>query len=127
MIDEPAKAVKGHCPNCGPDQLADVVAHHQSQYEYEGEIEYRILRCRGCEAVYFQRDSEDIVVDPKTGEDFLSHTITHWPAPSKRKQPDWAPGLFVVDGDLSSLFNDIYVALNNDLRVLFTALRARVP
>ena len=70
MIDEPAKAVKGHCPNCGPDRLADVVAHHQSQYEYEGEIEYRILRCRGCEAVYFQRDSEDIVVDPKTGEDF---------------------------------------------------------
>jgi hypothetical protein len=126
----PPAPVKGHCPDCGPDRLADVVAHHQSRMaddeaEVWGRIEYRILRCRGCETVYFQRDeifSEDVdyKVDPHTGEQegYLPHKITYWPAPSKRKQPDWSSELFAVDSDLDSLFDDIYVALNNDLRVL---------
>jgi hypothetical protein len=114
--------VKGHCPACGPDIWADVVADHQSHFhDHEdgtwGQIEYRILRCKGCEAVYFQRGeifSEDL--DPRTGEPL--QRITYWPAPSKRKQPAWSADLFVFDSDLSSLFDDIYVALNNDLRVL---------
>ena len=89
--------VKGHCPDCGLDLQADVVAHHQRVLHEEGmwaQIEYRILQCRGCEAVYFQEDeicSENVVykVNPQTGEHDYPHTITHWPAPSKRKRPNW--------------------------------------
>ncbi len=46
------------------------------------------------------------------------HQVEYWPAPSKRKQPTWSFELKGVDRDLNSLFDDIYVALNNDLRVL---------
>jgi hypothetical protein len=54
--------VKGHCPECGPDRLANVVAQYHSRYDDEesgvwGETDYRILQCRGCEAVYFQTDA----------------------------------------------------------------------
>jgi hypothetical protein len=119
---ESLASVKGHCPACGPDVWADVVAHHQSSFhdredDTYGQIEYRILRCRGCEAVYFQRDemfSEDF--DPETGD--LLHTVSYWPAPSKREKPNSSLDLAAVDIDLHSLFDDIYVALNNDLRVL---------
>jgi Domain of unknown function (DUF4145) len=145
-VSAPPSPVKGHCPNCGPDRLADVVGHHHSRYDHEpsgiwGKVDYRILQCRGCELAYFQRDeifSEDGEADPDTGEYYIPHRITHWPAPpappapSKRKQPDWASPrfdldseqfgvdseLYAIDSDLASLFDDIYVALNNDLRVL---------
>jgi hypothetical protein len=123
--------VKGHCPSCGSDRLADVVGHHHSRYDDEeiwGKIDYRILRCRGCESVYFQKDeifSEDVdyEVNPHTGEleGYIPHRITHWPKPpaaSERVQPAWASQLLDIDNDLDSLFNEIYVALNNNLRVL---------
>lgn len=134
--------IKGHCPNCGPDRLANVVGHHHSRYYDEtsgiwGEVDYRILQCRGCELAYFQKDeifSEDWENDPDTGESYIPRKITHWPAPpappapAKRKRPDWASPklelfsgvseLFAIDSDLDSLFDNIYVAMNNDLRVL---------
>jgi hypothetical protein len=121
---------KGHCPQCGPDRFADVVGYHRAHDEDDRSgvwvaTDYRIMRCRGCEAVYFQTDevfSEDVDSgeDPNTGEyvDYTPHKITHWPAPSKRAQPDWASKLHVLDPDLAALFDDIYVALDNDLRVL---------
>lgn len=126
----PPPPIKGHCPDCGPGRLADVVGQHSKRDEDDEndiwlETSYRILRCRGCEAVYFQTDyvfSEDIdhEEDPRTGKykAVVPHKTTYWPAPSKRKQPDWSSDLFVVDSDLVSLFDDIYVALNSDLRVL---------
>jgi Domain of unknown function (DUF4145) len=145
-VSELPSPIKGHCPNCGPGRLADVVGHHHSRYDDEtsgiwGEVDYRILQCRGCELAYFQTDeidSEHWENDPDTGEMYIPHKITHWPAPpaspvlSKRKRPDWASPkfnldsvpfgvdseLFAIDYDLASLFDDIYVALNNDLRVL---------
>jgi hypothetical protein len=144
-VSAPSSPIKGHCPNCGPDRLADVVGHHHSSCNDKtsgiwGEVDYRILQCRGCELAYFQKDeifSEDYENDPGTGEIYIPHKITHWPAPilfpaapSKRKRPDWASAPFgldllgadselaAVDSDLASLFDDVYVALNNDLRVL---------
>jgi hypothetical protein len=75
--------------------------------------------------VHFQTDytfSEDVdyEINPHTGEEesFLPHKIAYWPAPSKRKQPRWAYELSAVDSDLGSLFDDIYIALDNDLRML---------
>lgn len=127
---DPFPLAKGHCPECGPNRNADVVGHYQMRDHDEEHLvwaktDYRILRCRGCGAVYFQTDyiySEDVEfsINPHTGEHeaTIPNKVTHWPAPSKRKQPDWAGGLFIVDNDLHSLFDDIYVALNSDLRAL---------
>jgi len=118
------------CPDCCARRLAEVVGHHTKRESDDEngfwfQEEFRILRCRGCEAVYFQTDSvfsEDVdyVANQHTGEleGQLSHKIEHWPAPSKRTEPDWSGTLSVIDDDLADLFRDIYVAMNNDLRVL---------
>lgn len=105
--------VKGHCPDCGPARLADVVGHHHKRESDENvwaETDYRILRCRGCETVYFQTDlvfSEDwdYEVNPHTGEHegYYPHKVSYWPAPSKREQPAWSSELFGIDSDLDSL------------------------
>jgi hypothetical protein len=130
----PPAFVNGHCPSCGPDRIADVVGHHQSRYDDDesgvwGETDCRILQCRGCRSVYFQQDSifseeVDYSTDPHTGEDqpYLPRKITYWPEPptvSGRMKPSWSTfDLIIIDNDLASLFDDIYVALNNNLAVL---------
>jgi hypothetical protein len=84
------------------------------------------LQCRGCESVYFQTDSvcsEDWdygELDPQTGEPeiIVNHSLVYWPAPSKRIAPEWVHDLHFIDHELCNIISDIYVALNNDLRVL---------
>jgi hypothetical protein len=122
--------VLGHCPDCGPDRRADVLAEHKFESNDEehgiwGRRTFRILRCRGCEAAYFQYVeifSEDVDYRrvPSTGqiEPFIPERISHWPAPTKRNQPDWSQRLDRIDRNLSSLFDDIYIAMNNDLRIM---------
>jgi len=103
--------INGHCPTCRADRLADVIAHHDGpdlQDHFVFQTHYRILRCRGCNAVYFQTD--EVAYEPD------SHKITYWPAPSKRSQPGWISDL--QDEDLSSLLGEVYIALNNDLCVV---------
>ena len=129
MSDPPAEPIKGHCPNCGPSRLSDVVGHHHTEetdHDVWGRSDYRILQCRGCEAVYFQTDSvcsEDWDYgdfDPQNGapEIVANHSIVYWPAPSKRPSPDWVHELDFIDRELCDTVSEIYVALNNNLRVL---------
>ncbi len=110
--------------------MSDVVGHYVRRDEDEdsqvwGQIDYRILRCRGCGAVYFQTgrvfsEDEEYRTNPNSGENesYLPVTIEYWPAPTKREKPGWSFALPSIDEDLSSLFEEIYMALNNDLRVL---------
>ena len=133
MGDSTSKSeyIRGHCPDCGADRLSDVVGHGCRTFDLDErhgiweQVDYRILQCRGCEAVYFQIDSvfsEDIdaEINTETGEweTVAVHKITHWPSPSKRRQPTWQSELFSIDRDLSAIVDDVYVALNNDLLVL---------
>jgi hypothetical protein len=78
--------------------VSDVVGHHHTEetdHHVWGRTDYRILQCRGCEAVYFQTDSicsEDLdygELDPQTGEH-----------------------------ELLNIASEIYVSLNDDLRIL---------
>ena len=118
-LDLPTR-IKGHCPNCGSDRLADVVGHHRQAHDAKGGgpdwgaawTDYRILQCRGCEVAYFQQE--------KLWEEWDDwHEVTYWPSPSKRKKPDWSSSLWRSgDAALISLFDEIYRALNDDLRVL---------
>jgi hypothetical protein len=128
-FDPCSKPMNGHCPKCGPSRLSDVVGHHDT-HEYSddggvwGKTDYRILQCRGCKSVYFQTswvcsEGYDHEIDPETGEFemVLNDHITYWPAPAKRTKPEWIDHLS-VDPNLYCLFNEIYVALNNNLHVL---------
>jgi hypothetical protein len=47
-----------------------------------------------------------------------NHSIAYWPAPSKRIVPEWVYDLILIDHDLSDIISDIYIALNNNLRML---------
>ncbi|UJW85584.1 DUF4145 domain-containing protein [Devosia sp. SL43] len=124
------KPIKGHCPTCGDEKWADTVGHYN---EYSSDIrdgiwvsiDHRILKCRGCDAIYHQTDrvfSEDMFYsqNPETGEEEYDyeHDVKHWPAPNKRPRPNWLERLPAVDTDLYKLLNDVYSALDIDLAVL---------
>jgi hypothetical protein len=125
--------IEAHCPNCGPHRKADVLRRYiegpdSGDEHYPGEDEtiddYRILKCRGCEAVYVQRitftydmelvDKDDF--DPKTGEynPQFDPTTTYWPAPSRRKPPAWLGK--IQDQVIRALLEEVYEALDADLR-----------
>jgi len=82
--------------------------------------DYRILRCRGCEQkAYFQVEINfGREVDPDTGEETDRLSVIHWPVPAKRKRPVWFIDVWFCDGDLQSLLEEVYTALDNDLAVL---------
>jgi hypothetical protein len=128
------EAVKGHCPKCGPDRRADVVASHEESWENDDAAiwaidTYNILRCRGCETVYVQRqhmfsEDWDYETNPETGhaETVLTPKVTYWPAPARRNRPDWLGKL--EDSTLRGLLEEVYGALDADHRVL-AAIGAR--
>ena len=126
MADE--KTRSGHCPECGPDRLGEVVAEFRETFDEEehgtwGRTDYRIVKCRGCDFVYYQVTSvfsEDVGYRQNaiTGdyEPYLLEQVIHWPIPIKRKKPEWAENLHVDYDQLNSLLDDVYGALNADLR-----------
>jgi hypothetical protein len=76
-----------------------------------------MLECAGCKTVFFHEEymcSEDYAPDGRREK-----RITYYPAPAKRKRPDWfAFSLLHLDGGLHSLLNETYNALDVDARVL---------
>jgi hypothetical protein len=114
-MDDQKASIKGHCPKCGADRNALIVGQYQQNWgadedDISGSWDYRILRCAGCDQVYFQNEVF-------TSADRFPR-ISYWPAPSKRKRPDWLHPIWLVDGPLCDLLTSVYVALDNDLRVL---------
>ena len=126
----PLTTRKGHCPKCADERTSDVVALHEAPWKDReqgiwGNQNYYVLRCRGCETVYFQREelcSEDTDhrIDPQTGEydEYLRPSITHWPLPVPRPTPEWL--WRITDTELRNVLEETYAAANADLRVLAT-------
>lgn len=90
-----------------------------------------ILECCGCERVYFRRDCwfsewDTIGDDPISGEPVLERVIetAYWPAPVRRQRPTWLEKIEASERDLGMLLDEMYMALDNDLRVL-AAIAAR--
>lgn len=125
-----APFLRGHCPECGPNRLAESMGSHlvREVDEQTGvwfEIDYHILKCRGCEEVYFRTSSafseeyeHEYIELMDEFETIYPRKVQYWPAATSRKEPDWASDLRGTDMILRELFADIYVALNNDLRIL---------
>ena len=141
------KSITGQCPNCGADRNAHVIAEHEEVQEpteepldptFQG-YAYRILKCAGCDTVYFQHESLQILGDSvNEGSGFadmkddaaylrahdpgqiLHEETSYWPAlpsmrVSMRERPDWHK---LSDNILISLLSSVYTALEHDLRVL---------
>lgn len=119
---------KGHCPNCGPSRSADVLGYHNEEWSDDenqvyGATAYYILKCRGCETPFFQTDEWDSESEHVWQDEYgeyqseTHHRLSYWPSPIKREQPKWSTKISRSDSDLGALFEDIYGALNADLRV----------
>jgi hypothetical protein len=120
------KIINGHCPACGPGRRADVSAivikHFEDHPALYGQKRYRILTCRGCGEIYFQRgvlfsETCEMRENPSTGEveEFYPERVAHWPAAAKRAEPGWK---YQLDTSLIDLLDEVYGALNNDTHVL---------
>jgi hypothetical protein len=130
MILMTDKTIKAHCPTCGPDRNAAILADHQTCDSDDNagvwlNTQYSILRCLGCDAIFFRQEatfSEDYseYENPSTGEPERTYSskITYWPAPSKRIPPTWLVEMWAIDKQLDDIMTETYTALNNDARIL---------
>jgi hypothetical protein len=81
------------------------------------------LQCGGCKSVYFQEVyvfSEDYDYDEgPDGQPTMRYNerITYYPAPAKRKRPDWLTFLD-IERILYGLLKETYDALDVDAHVL---------
>lgn len=127
MVEE-IKVESGHCPKCGPERFADVKGNlHISEDDPEVGVwlstTYSILQCRGCATPYFKKSSlfsEDVEHYQNSFGEWETHapeTVNYWPSPARRDKPKWAETIGAKDSDLGNLLNDVYGALNADLRV----------
>lgn len=119
----------GICPTCGPDRRADIVATHTEHVDHEPEglvwsrYDFNILRCRGCEIVYVQKqhffsEDEDYDYDPISGEPIttIDPRTTYWPTPRSRERPSWTDR--IKDEPLQNLLEEVYEAVDAGQRVL---------
>lgn len=134
MSSEP-EIIKGHCPKCGSGRKAFVRAKHVVPHSDDGDGTSAsdtgmILECCGCERVYFRRDywfSEwDELVDYPGPRATMRPGIetTYWPSIIARQRPKWLDSLRDRDDSLGLLLEEMYSALDADLRVL-AAIGAR--
>ncbi|QWE98228.1 DUF4145 domain-containing protein [Cupriavidus sp. EM10] len=121
--------IKGHCPECGAGKNAEIVATYQHKWQDDehpiwGQIDYRILKCRGCDSVYFQ-SAEVFSENVNYHYDAAGHLqevyeaeYSYWPSPLKRIRPSWLDELGAIDNVLHSILQEVYSGLDADLPVL---------
>lgn len=127
-ISKPFEKTRGHCPKCGPNRIAEIVAEHVDFSKDEHtwyEAKHRVLKCCGCETVYHQKAScfsedYDHVENSETGQYEIEYqeTLTYWPAPARRRRPDWLDEWEIEDGTLYRILEETYNALDVDSRIL---------
>lgn len=128
--------IRAHCPSCGSGRKAFIRAKHVVEYAdaIDGSSATdtgMILECCGCERVYFRRDYwfsewETIGDHPLSGQPIMEGgtETTYWPSVIARQRPKWLDMLRARDKSLGFLLDEMYAALDADLRVL-AAIGAR--
>ena len=130
IVADDDEKIEGHCPTCGGMRNARVEGCLKEKgSDLDGQIwwidRYRILKCCGCGAVFYQHTyvfSEDTSEwqDPFTGEysTVYNETVEHWPPPTKRQEPNWMVQLEGKTPNLYKILQETYGALNAGLRML---------
>lgn len=138
MIKSPSKerklkTVKEHCPTCDAERACDVHVHvykpwswedQEGRYSMNGGVDHSLLECRGCETVFFLKDSwnsEDLdqyygpdgeeVSEPKRDK-------RTYPSPTGQTKPQWFDAIFGVDYQLYNIMNEMYMAYDNQGYIL---------
>jgi hypothetical protein len=120
------KPFRARCPNCAGERNCRVSGLETKSYDdgYSFRIEWRLLKCLGCDEVFFQEkniDFEDMnyEVDPQSGEEYAEPSITdkYWPAIAKRARPGWLSP-YSMDSEIERCLNETYGALEADLPML---------
>lgn len=117
---------KARCSTCGGMRNCDVLGQHEEHGEdedYSWEKSWYILRCRGCDHVFFQTvatNSEDSYCGYDDVDFRPVETTDYWPALAKRKMPDWVTHDIYADADgaLHEALIELYKALDNDICIL---------
>lgn len=118
------EAMKAHCPRCNGDRKCEVHGTITDKWEVDdprvsvhGENVHRLLRCMGCETVFYHCaswDSEDWEgLYNAAGEFDMTPVIRTETFPSPEKQssrPDWAWSLSKRDPSLGAIMDEIYRA-----------------
>lgn len=133
--------VRTPCPRCGGGRSCDLLHnlteesddHSHPEHPMWGGANHQLLRCRGCETVFYKIESWhsedwDVKFDPESGQDemFYPKTVSVYPPPEpKSEKPDWTWDLYRKDSVLSQVVHEMYVAKANNLNVL-TAIGLRI-
>ncbi|WP_166037175.1 DUF4145 domain-containing protein [Sphingosinicella sp. YJ22] len=122
---EPTKpqTMKAHCPRCDGERTCDVHGSFDQPWEWSdgehsenGQLDHRLLQCRGCELVFYWQSSWDTQswdyrYNPTTGEEETvpEYTLQTYPAPEKKStRPDWAWTLYKTDSTLAQIMDEVY-------------------
>lgn len=138
MVEKPSEfkksdPVTAHCPICNAERKCDVHANVYKSWSWEvnggrnsmdGGVNHSLLECRGCETVFYLRDSwdsenVDYYYGPE-GETLVEpvrdkHT---YPPPDSQTKPLWFDALGKVDGQLQSILNEMYVTYDHKAYIL---------
>jgi hypothetical protein len=117
------------CPNCVSEVRVDVLHEEKTSWADEhvdGSDRYWILRCRGCDRIFFGHGSTfsevtDHEFNPNTGEWYLfqPEEKTFYPRAIKRRKPDWFDWKFQSKHDaISTVLVEVYSSLDHGLLML---------
>ena len=118
--------MRAHCPVCGPGRNAQVMGEHEEYWSdpedgISGTNRFRILKCAGCDTVYFQKEWEndwDMVPDPDEPGGYVPRARhEYWPSAAVSSRPAWVNDLTETDFTLYHLLQETYQALNNGLPI----------
>ena len=124
MADD-ATIQRARCPRCDRDQRCDVLGRKDVSWEdrngpyiVSGQIDHRLLECRGCEQVFYWQESSDSEDDDHVWNDELQTEVAvsrlrheTWPKPEKADQrPDWFARLHEQDRVLQRIMGEMYEA-----------------
>ena len=123
---------KAHCPRCNGERNCSVHGSINLPWEWtdghhstSGARDHRLLRCLGCETVFYwcsSWDSEDW--DVRIGDDgcedfYHPRTVITFPMPEKGKsRPDWLWDISGIDPQLATILTQTYDAYDAGALIL---------
>jgi len=117
--------IKIYCNKCQQETWHDILFFKDyrwsdDEYPIDGGGDYTVAECRGCESVSYQERSwfsEDVKPDGT-----LDITVGRYPPKTLRSKPAWFGNLQLQklfdDDDFMQLFNEIYIAMQNNCKSL---------
>lgn len=127
------KIVKAHCPKCdGPRNCLEhgkiykpwEWVDNDHGYSVNGGVDYSLLECLGCEAIFYQTESwnsetEEYHYDSNGNMRIeVSKEFTTYPKPEVKNKSLWFDSMKKADAQLHNILTQMYVALDNEAYII---------